>query len=97
MKKVTVIFENEELYTAIKVEAARLNRHLKDVVREALEVWLEVQEDAEDAILAQQALAEYREKGGVPWGEVCTRARAILEEREREEQGSKEAAKRTSG
>lgn len=83
MKKVTVVFEDDELYTAVKVEAARLNRPLKDIVREALEAWLQAQEDVADALLAREALAEYQEKGGLPWEEVRGRARAILEERER--------------
>ena len=84
MKKVTVVFEDDELYTAVKVQAARQNRPVKELVTEALEAWLEAQEDVEDTILAQKALAEYREKGGIPWEEVRARMRAILAERERE-------------
>ena len=91
MKKVTVVFEDEDLYTAVKVQAVRLNRPLKEVVAEALEVWLEAQEESEDIAAYRQAMAEYRKKGGIPWEEVTARARAILAERERAEQHSKRA------
>ncbi len=65
MKKMTVVFDDDELYTAVKVEAARRNRRLKEIVAEALREWLEVQEDLELAPLIEEAMAEYREKGGV--------------------------------
>ncbi len=64
MKKMTVMLD-DDLYTATKVEAARRNRTLKDVVAEALREWLEVQEDLELAPLIEEAMAEYREKGGI--------------------------------
>lgn len=81
MKKVTIVFDDDELYTAIKVLAARRNRTLKELVTEALAAWLEAQEEAEDAILAREALAEYREKGGLPWEEVKARLEATLAQR----------------
>ena len=68
MKKMTVFLE-DELYTAAKVEAARLNRTLREVVAEALEGWLELQEDLELAPLIEEAMAEYGEKGGTEAGE----------------------------
>ena len=81
MKKVTVVFEDDGLYTAMKVQAARMNRPLKALVAEALEAWLEVQEEAEDAVLARESLAEYREKGGVAWEEVKAEMHRILAQR----------------
>ncbi len=46
-KRMTVIFEDEALYTALKVEAARKGRHAKDIVAEAVSEWLEAREDEE--------------------------------------------------
>ncbi len=65
MKKMTVVIDNDDLYTAIKVEAARRNRPLKEIVAEALREWLEVQEDLELGPIIEEAMAEYREKGGI--------------------------------
>ncbi|HLF07736.1 MAG TPA: hypothetical protein VI789_00085, partial [Dehalococcoidia bacterium] len=69
MRKMTVLFEDEELYTAIKVEAAKRNRLLKDLVTQALREWLEAQEDAELLPVAEAARAEWKEKGGIEAGE----------------------------
>ena len=46
-KRMTVIFEDEALYTALKVEAARKGRYAKDIVAEAVREWLEAREDEE--------------------------------------------------
>jgi hypothetical protein len=53
-----------EIYRAVKVEAARLDRSVRDVVHEALAAWLEATEDAEDRASAVAALDEYRRDGG---------------------------------
>ncbi|MBM2826910.1 MAG: hypothetical protein HW403_974 [Dehalococcoidia bacterium] len=82
MKRITVVLDDEEMYAAIKEEASRLNRSVKDVVREALERWLEAQEDAEDMADYDERMAEYREKGGIPWEEANRRIQKILNERE---------------
>jgi plasmid stability protein len=55
---------DDELYRAIKVEAARRDRSVREIVDEALEAWLARAEDAEDAASARDALAEYRRDGG---------------------------------
>lgn len=61
---------NSELYRAIKVEAARSDRSVKDIVEEALERWIEAVEDAEDIAAADEAMAEYlRDGGGIEAGE----------------------------
>ena len=52
------------LYRAVKVEAARTDRSVRDIVDEALEAWLTAAEDAEDRASAEAALAEYRRDGG---------------------------------
>jgi hypothetical protein len=55
---------DQELYRAIKVEAARSERSVREVVEEALEAWLNRAEEAEDRASAEAALAEYKRDGG---------------------------------
>ena len=40
MKRITLALEDDALYRAVKMEAARQGRSVKDVVSEALERWL---------------------------------------------------------
>jgi predicted transcriptional regulator len=61
--KVTIDLD-PELYRAVKVEAARADRSVREIVDEALAGWLERLEDAEDAAAAAEALAEYERDGG---------------------------------
>ena len=63
--KITLDLPDAGLYRAIKVEAARQDRSVREVVDEALRTWLERAEDAEDAAAAAVALAEYAREGGV--------------------------------
>jgi predicted transcriptional regulator len=65
-----------ELYRAIKVEAARSDRSVKDIVEEALEHWLEALEDAEDIAASDLAMAEYERDGGVSAEEVFAKLAA---------------------
>ena len=53
-----------DLYRAVRVEAARTDRSVREVVEEALEAWLVRAEEAEDRASAADALAEYRRDGG---------------------------------
>jgi predicted transcriptional regulator len=62
--KVTIDLD-PELYRAVKVEAARADRSVREIVDDALATWLERLEDAEDATAATDALAEYERDGGV--------------------------------
>lgn len=62
--KVTIDLD-PALYRAIKVEAARSDRSVRDIVDAALESWLEAEESREDRTSAVEALAEYRRDGGV--------------------------------
>jgi hypothetical protein len=61
----TVIFEDEALYTALKVEAARKGRHAKDIVAEAVSEWLEAREDEELRAGLEEARHEWERQGGV--------------------------------
>ncbi len=56
--KVTIAFSDDELYRAIRVRAAQSGRQIRDLVEEALEMWLTAQEDAEDIAASKAALAE---------------------------------------
>ena len=68
-KRMTVIFEDEELYKALKVEAARMGRHAKDIVAEAVSEWLEAREDEELQVGLEEVRQEWRAKGGTEAGE----------------------------
>ena len=61
--KITLDLDTD-LYRAVKVEAARADRSVREVVAEALEVWLTVAEEAEDRASAAEALAEYERQDG---------------------------------
>lgn len=70
-RRMTVVFDDEELYTALKVEAARQHRPAKEIVAEAIQQWfLELQEDEEDRRVAEERLAEYKQEGGIPLEQV---------------------------
>jgi hypothetical protein len=61
--KVTIDID-AELYRAIKVEAARSDRTVREIIDEALDAWLDVAETREDVASAEAALVEYRRDGG---------------------------------
>ena len=59
-----------DLYRAVRVEAARVDRSVRDVVAEAMREWLDRAEEAEDGLSATEALEEYRRDGGTAAAEV---------------------------
>ena len=61
--KVTIDLDGE-LYRAVKVEAARSDRSVRDIVDQALGAWLAAAEETEDRTSAEAALSEYRRDGG---------------------------------
>ena len=61
--KVTIDLD-DGLYRAVKVEAARTDRSVRQIVDEALAAWLEAEETREDLVSAEVALVEYRRDGG---------------------------------
>jgi hypothetical protein len=61
--KVTIDLD-ASLYRAIKVEAARSDRSVREIVDEAIAAWLAAAEEAEDRASAAEALEEYRRDGG---------------------------------
>ena len=80
-KRMTVVFDDEELYTALKVEAARLGCPAKDIVAGAVREWLEATEDEELKRELEDARLEWRRQGGVAAGEYFQQA-TIEQERE---------------
>ncbi len=66
----TTLDIGDELYRAIKIEAARSDRPVREIVEEALERWLEATEDAEDLAASDAAMAEYAQSGGIDAREV---------------------------
>lgn len=64
-KRMTVIFEDEQLYTALKVEAVRRGVPAKDIVSEAVREWLETREDLELAAEMEEAIREWEREGGI--------------------------------
>lgn len=59
-----------ELYRSLKVEAARADRSVRDVVAEAIDLWLVHREEDEDRTSAAEALAEYERDGGTAAAEL---------------------------
>jgi hypothetical protein len=53
-----------DLYRSLKVEAARADRSLRDIVADAIAAWLQRREDDEDRASAAEALNEYARDGG---------------------------------
>ena len=82
-KRMTVVFHDEELYTELKVEAARRHTPASDIVAAAVREWLEQQEDAEIIPMIEKSRAEMEEKGTIPWAEVRERVLYISENKER--------------
>jgi predicted transcriptional regulator len=80
--KVTIDLDPER-YRAIKVEAARSDRSVRDIVDEALAAWIEAEESREDRDSAEAALAEYKRDGGesasVLFGSLAAETRATYE------------------
>ncbi|MBI2910687.1 MAG: hypothetical protein HYY05_00985 [Chloroflexi bacterium] len=67
-KRMTMVFDDEDLYRDLRVEAARTGCHAKDIVSQAVRAWLEAREgEALRAELAE-ARAEWERHGGVEAG-----------------------------
>ena len=68
-KRMTVVFDDEGLYTALKVEAARNGLHAKDIVAEAVRGWLQAREDEELQAGLAESRQEWERDGGREAGE----------------------------
>lgn len=78
-KRMTVVFDDEELYTELKVAAARTGRHAKDIVAEAVREWLEVKEDEELRQDLGEARLEWENQGGAEAQEFFRRMQPGIE------------------
>ncbi|MBW2342038.1 MAG: hypothetical protein JRF50_17110 [Deltaproteobacteria bacterium] len=86
-RKMTVVFHDEDLYTYLKVEAARRHMPASEIIADAVSEWLESREDAELLPVIDSAHTEWKEKGGRPWSE----AERELEESISRREGAAEA------
>ena len=68
-KRMTVVFDDEGLYTALKVAAVRSGQHAKDIVAEAVRDWLQAREDEELQAGLAESRQEWERKGGREAGE----------------------------
>ena len=81
-RKMTVVFHDEDLYTSLKVEAARNHIPASTIISSAVREWLESREDAELLPVIESAHSEWKEKGGRPWPEVESEFEESLKQRE---------------
>ena len=81
-RKMTVVFHNEDLYTYLKVEAARRHMPASEIIAEAVTEWLESREDAELLPVIEAARTEWKEKGGRLWSEVEQEIEESIDRRE---------------
>jgi len=82
-RRMTVVFHDEELYTYLKVAAARRHMSASDIVADAVHEWLESHEDAELLPVIETARAEWEKGGGRPWSEVEPELEEAVTQRER--------------
>ena len=83
-RKMTVVFHDEELYTYLKVEAARRHTAASEIIADAVRQWLENREDADLLPVIEATRTEWKEKGGRPWSEVEQEMEEAVSRRERE-------------
>jgi len=81
-RKMTVVFHDEELYTYLKVEAARRHMPASEIIADAVSEWLESREDAELVPVIEVARTEWKEKGGRPWSEAEREIEKSIDRRE---------------
>lgn len=82
-RKMTVVFHNEELYTDLKVEAARRHMAASDIVAEAVQLWLDEKESEELAPFIEEARRDYEAGRTRPWEEVEKELDEALAKREK--------------
>ncbi|RLC69327.1 MAG: hypothetical protein DRI26_09360 [Chloroflexi bacterium] len=83
-RKMTVVFHDEELYTELKVEAARRHTAASEIIADAVRQWLENREDADLLPVIEAARAEWKQKGGRPWSDLEQEMEEAVNRRERE-------------
>jgi hypothetical protein len=81
-RKMTVVFHDEDLYTHLKVEAARRHSAASEIVTAAVRQWLENREDTELLPEIEDARTEWQQKGGRPWSDVEQEVKEAIDKRE---------------
>jgi len=81
-RKMTVVFHDEELYTYLKVEAARRHTAASEIITDAVRQWLENREDAELLPVIESARTEWKGKGGRSWPEAEREIEKSIDRRE---------------
>jgi len=66
----TVVFRDENIYTHLKVEAAKRNINASDIVSEAIVEWIESREDIELAPLISESQKGIEKSGTRSWKKV---------------------------
>lgn len=69
-RRMTIVFDDEDLYTALKVEAAKSHRPAKDIVAVALQMFFEATQDEHESILTRARVKEYARRGGTDVDQV---------------------------
>jgi len=69
-RKMTVVFHDEDLYTYLKVEAARHHMPASEIISDAVREWLENREDAELLPVIESARSEWKANGGRQWSDI---------------------------
>lgn len=65
-RRMTIVFDDEELYTALKVEAAKSHRTAKDLVADALRLMFEATRDEHETIMMRARMKGFARRGGAP-------------------------------
>jgi hypothetical protein len=65
-RRMTIVFDDEDLYTTLKVEAAKTHRPAKDLVADALALLFESTREEHDTILMRARMRGYARRGGAP-------------------------------
>ena len=69
MKKLTIIINDDELYSALEDEAASSNRTVEEVAIDAIKLWkMDSELDAEERVEVEAAIKDWKKNGGVEAG-----------------------------
>ncbi len=69
-RKMTVVFQDEDLYTQLKIEAIKRRTPASNIVAEAVREWMESRYDASLLPEIKSRRQEWQEKGGRSWEDV---------------------------
>ncbi len=81
-RKMTVVFNDEDLYTQLKIEAVKRHIAASDIISDAVREWLESREDAELLPLIETSRKGWKENGGRPWSEIEKETEQAIDSRE---------------